>query len=226
MLRALILLGLISPAPAFAQDPVQIDLPALIALVSEPWRDAVGFEAELAESLPRLRILRDEVSESINDPMAWLRDGEFAAIPGIVPVGGYVFCARVGIATRDALVEGALNSRARFDLYSRYLIESDLIAAWPEAAIARLSCQITWDDTRAVSILSEMQVNAVLTDAFATLRDTQPSGQDAFYGPDGYRLLGRSGVQNSLVILDQAEVVLTRRHQALRIRSFLLNAGT
>lgn len=225
-MRAILLSSLLWAAPVAAQAPAVLDLEGLIGLVAEPWRDGAGFETALDALMPRLDMRRDTVPDGPTDPFAWVRDAEFAAIPGLVPVGGYILCTRIGLATRDALVEAdGVSSRARYELYRRYLVESDLMEAWPETAVARLSCHVTWADTRAVAALPQTRVRDALMAHFDEQHDTMPAGQGAFYGADGYRLEGRVGRADTVVLLDRAEVVLTQRHQAIRVRSFLLNGG-
>ena len=206
---------------------VVLDLPALVAMMEEPWRDGPAFEAGMAAVLPGLAIRGDQVpGDGGVDPMAWIREGSFAAVPGLAPVGGFVLCARIGIGTRDFLAERPVSDPASFEVFSLYQLEHDALEAWPEAAVARVSCLITWDDSRAVAILPRETVRRALEGAFARVWNRVPEGQAAFYGPDGYRMLGAGGRADTVVQLESVSVVLTERHQAIRMRSFLMNGGS
>ena len=205
---------------------VVLDLPGLVAMMEAPWRDGPAFEASMATVLPGLVVRRDQVPGGVVDPMAWAREGSFAAVPGLAPVGGIVLCARIGIGTRDFLAERPVSDPASFEIFSLYQLEHDALEAWPEAAVARVSCLITWDDSRAVAILPRETVRSALEGAFARVWNRVPEGQTAFYGDDGYRMLGTGGRADTVVVLESVSVVLTERHQAIRMRSFLMNGGS
>lgn len=211
--------------PAVAQPPVSLDLPGLLDAMTEPWSQGPGFAARLSEVLPGLDV-RQRVSVVVaDDPFAWSFDGRFAAIADTVPMGARISCARIGFVTRDFLLTSELSRPAAFEVFRLYDVESDLAEAWPEDAVARLVCDLTWDDTRAVTILSEAGVRATLEAQFAQVQDRQPEGQDLFYGADGYRLRGEIGQSDTVIHLDRADVTLTLRHQSVFLRSYLLNGG-
>lgn len=224
MLRWLCLTLLLHPFPGAAQAPLALDLAALIELGAEPWHDAGAFEGELAEILPGLSV-QLVIDEDRSDPFAWSLSGGFAAIPDVAPIGGIISCSRMGFPTRDFLLGSEPSDRAAFRLFRLYDVEHDLAAAWPEGAVARLLCELTWDDSRAVAILSRAEVAPVLAAEHVEISDTTPSGQDAFFGTDGYRLRAEGGRRDSVVIQDRTIVTLSLRHQAVSIRSYLMNGG-
>ncbi|MEM1274676.1 MAG: hypothetical protein AAGF88_12725 [Pseudomonadota bacterium] len=225
MRSAVFILSLAMMGPARAEPPVTLDLAGLVALVSEPWRNGPTFEADLAEMLPGLVISTDTLPGGPRDPFAWVRDGHFASVPGVVPIGANVICSRYGLATRDHFAERELTDPETFRLFSLYQVEHDEATAWPEGAVARMSCHITWDDSRALTILPEDVVAEILAQSFAEISDTKPPGQAAFYGAEGYRLTATGGISDTVRVLDRSVVVLTLRHQSVRVRSFLMNGG-
>ena len=223
-MRWLLLCLICCAGPLRAQ--VVLDLPGLVAVMEEPWRDGPAFEARLAAVLPGLVIRGDQVPGGVEDPMAWIREGSFAAVPGVAPVGAFVLCVRIGLATRDFLAERLVSDPASFEIFSAYQLEHDALEAWPEAAVARVSCLITWDDSRAVAVLPPETVRRALQASFFSVVNRVPEGQAAFYGPDGYRMMATGGRADTVVELESAVLVLTERHQSVRLRSFLMNGGS
>jgi len=224
-LRAIVFCLVLWPGAALSERPVQIDLDALIALVSEPWRDGDAFADALSELLPGFELVSTHVPDTVHDPFAWRRDGVFAAVPEVFSVGANVFCTRMGVATRDVLSARNLSDREIFELFSLYQVANDLWEVWPDNAVAHVSCRVSWNDTRAVSILPRMSAQRSLAASFSVLLDTMPQGQAAYFGEDGYRLTARGGQMDSVMTLHEAEVVLTTGHQTVRVRSFLMNGG-
>ncbi|MEM9317534.1 MAG: hypothetical protein AAGA70_00840 [Pseudomonadota bacterium] len=215
------------PVPGFAQPaaPGTVDLAGLIELALEPRRDADWVQQRLAEVLPAPEIAEEEVPLIVRDPMAWVVSGAFGPVAETGEFGGYVSCSRYGLPTRDFLAERALSDPETFALFSLYQIEADEASAWPDAAMARLSCQISWDDSRAVRILPEGEARGPLEAAFAAVDRAEPANQAWFYGTDGYRLNAVGGRSDSVVVLDRMVVILTLRYQVLRVRSFAIGGG-
>jgi hypothetical protein len=237
-MRRLLLALLLAPilAPAARAEPVILDPAAVLSLAAEPWQDAAGFLARLQAVLGPLTVDRTQLpgEAAAADPLLWSLTGQFGApLPGSATPGGIFACARYGVVTRDRLAASRLSDPAVFRLFGATQPARDDAAAWPEAGLARLSCMITWDDTRRVAIIPEAAALAAMAGRFD--RVTR-SGDAELYGPDwrayapqfgetGYRVEGRGGAVTGLMVIDRALIDLRVGHQVIRFRAFLLNGG-
>ncbi|NKX46469.1 hypothetical protein [Roseicyclus persicicus] len=233
-MRAL-LLALFLAAPARA-EPVVLDPATVLALAAEPWRDRASFRDGLEAALGPLTVEMPRLPDGARDvdPFLWSLTGRFGApLPGSRVAGGIFACSRYGVATRDTLAATALTDPAAFLLFGATQPAHDDATAWPEAGVARLACMITWDDTRRVAIIPEVAARAAVAARFATVTR---SGDAELYGPgwrdyppqfgaDGYRIEGRDGAADSVLVLDRATIELRVSHQVIRFRAFLLNGG-
>ncbi|MBF9029848.1 hypothetical protein HKCCE3408_05535 [Rhodobacterales bacterium HKCCE3408] len=234
-MRVLLLLCALLPLPA-AADPVVIDPEPLLDLAERPWSDRDAVIETLGEALGGFAedfvAVPDELTE--DDPLLWSISGTFGApLEGSSLPGGIVICARYGLASRDRLAETGLTDRGAFQLFGLTLAGSDDAEVWPEAAIARLACMITWDDTRRVEILPEEPATAALSARFGELSrrgDREILGEnwqryEALYGEDGFLLEATDGPESSVMVVESAEIELRVSHQRFAFRSFLMGGG-
>jgi hypothetical protein len=200
----LALLSIASASASRAEAPVVVDPAAIIALAGEPWRDRQGFVEVLEGALGGLELDMPRLPEAVRgeDPFLWSVMGRFgAAVPGVRSSGGIVTCSRYGIATRDMLAERNLSDPAVFAIFGATQAAPDDAEVWPETAVARLACVVTWNDTRRVAILPEAPAFAALAARFERVirrGDREVLGEDwrdrpAVFGPGGYQLIGERG---------------------------------
>ncbi|MEM9756973.1 MAG: hypothetical protein AAF914_13305 [Pseudomonadota bacterium] len=223
-----------SQSPAvFAQAPapVAVNLAEILDLAEAPWLTRVELRGRLETALGSIlatdRALPSGLYEA--DPFLWVLEGHFGApLDGAARPGGIVICARYGLASRDLMAETGLTDRTVFALYGATLADPDDASVWPPEAIARLSCTLTWDDTRRVEILAEAVAQPEFAARFRTVtRADDATGAAAipFYGPDGFLLRGLGGPQTSVGVVESAEVELRPSHQRVSFRAFLLAGG-
>lgn len=225
-----------SCGPLAAEEPVALDPAAIVALAERPWENRRAFGASLEAALGGFATDMPPLPESLRatDPLLWSITGRFgAALAGSAAPGGIVACSRYGLATRDRLAERDLADPAAFALFGATLAASDDAEVWPEDAVARLACMITWDDARRVAILPEAAARAALERSFGSVstgragrgdegaRGQAPVGD----GAQGYRLIGRDGMRDSVVMVESAIIELRPTHQQIRFRAFLLGGG-
>ncbi|AHM04948.1 hypothetical protein roselon_02638 [Roseibacterium elongatum DSM 19469] len=122
-----------------------------------------------------------------------------------------------------------LTDPGAFALFGATRAAPDDAAVWPENAVARLACMITWDDTRRVALIPEAEARSALSARFQQIARSddadRPAGSMALFGAGGYRLDASGGRGDSIVRLDSARIELRVSHQAIRFRSFLMNGG-
>lgn len=212
---------------AVQAQPVALDLPAILSLSDRPWLDADGFAADLAMAVPGFqpRPFRGR-DPAPDDPFFWTIRGHFADPPVPHIPGGVVSCSRYGLVTRDVFATFGFSDRATFRLFQQVQPAPDDAEVWPEEAIARLSCRLAWDDSRAVDIIAVRDATAAVVDLFeeVTLPDVDRTRAGNF-GPDGYQVLGRDGLRDVVVFVESAQIVRTLNYQTLTFRAFLLNGG-
>lgn len=216
--------------------PVTLDPAAIVGLALLPWQSREGFLQLLDGALSGVTVERPRLPEGVraDDPWLWSIAGRFGTpVPGIGTPGGIVVCARYGIETRDLMAQSSLSDPGVFMLLGATLAASDDAQVWPEGAIARLSCMMTWDDTRRVAILPPEPVQAALEAQFARVAR---SGDAEFYGErwqdyapifgdDGYRFDGQDGQRDSVVVVESALIERRVSHQRIVFRSFLMAGG-
>jgi hypothetical protein len=238
-MRALALcLALLAPAVAPAQEggPVTLDPTAVIAMGAEPWLDRAAFRDRLNAVLGGITVDMPSLPDELRaeDPFLWSLTGRFGApLEGARVPGGLFACSRYGLSTRDLMAETSLTNPRAFALFGATQAAHDDAEVWPEAGLARLSCTLTWDDTRRVAIIPEGPATAALQarfDRVLRLGDAEVLGEawqsyPPRYGEDGYRLEAREGARTSVLVYDSALIELTVGHQAIRFRAFLLNGG-
>lgn len=228
--------AMLLPVSAAKADPVTLDPDAVLALSEAPWSDRARFLDDLDTALGGMTVERPRLPQADRDrdPFLWSIAGRFGApLAGVATPGGIVVCARYGLATRDRMAEMGLSDPETFLLLGATIAASDDAAVWPEAAVARLSCMITWDDTRRVTILPEEPVRAALSARFAEVArigDAEFHGagwQDyaPVFGAEGYRYAATAGRRDSVTVLDSALVERRVSHQRILFRSFLLAGG-
>ncbi len=226
---ACVLAALVGPLRATSQsaDPA-LDFPlgAILDIAELAHLDAPRFLDALGGPLPLTTVEAPPVVSSFPDPFLWAASGSFGG-QGASPIPGAIFlCGRYGLATRDAFAERGFTDRETFGLMGRLQPATDDIAAWPDGAVARLSCTFVWDDAQTVAILPEEGVRGVLEPQFASLaRRGDPPASAPVFGEDGFELIARTGRNDTLVVVDRAVVVLTLGHQSVSFRSFLMGGG-
>ena len=232
MKRALILFCLCLILPLRVSAQVVLDADAVFALSETPWRDRAAFHEALDAALGGVVIETGPMPDELRaaDPWLWSLMGRFGAeLDGVSTPGGIVACSRYGLATRDRLAATDLTDPEAFALYGATRASPDDASVWPENAVARLACMITWDDTRRVAILPEVAARDALARRFDRIarRDEADAetGGLVIYGPDGFRLEATDGRRDSVVQLESARIELRVSHQAIRFRSFLMNGG-
>jgi hypothetical protein len=229
------LVAMTATAPA-QEAPVELRIPALVALAEQPWldRDAMGAALDLA--LGGVEIDRVRIGDEFRDvdPWFWSITGRFGTPRrDLFAPGGVVACSRYGVDLRDRLVGVSLSSPDGFRLLGATRAAHDDAEVWPEAAVARLSCTFTWDDTRRVSILPLELVMAGLAptfDAIAVTGDAEAYGADwesyaPLYGADGYRVEARGAARDSVAWVERVLVELRVTHQRITFRAFLMGGG-
>jgi hypothetical protein len=229
---------LFAPPPLSAQEaaPVTLDPAEILALGEAPWLDRAGFRDRLEAALGGISVDMPPLPEAMraDDPFLWSLTGRFGApLAGSSVPGGIFACSRYGLATRDVMSANSLSDPRAFALFGATQAAHDDAAVWPEAGLARLSCMITWDDTRRVAIIPETPATAALHARFDEVRrlgDAEIIGADwqdypPRYGDEGYRLEASRGARDSVLVYESALIELTVGHQAIRFRAFLLNGG-
>lgn len=222
-----------------AQDvarPVMLDLAGIIDLAERPWLDRDLMEDELQALLWGYAANPEPVADDVtlSDPWFWSISGVFGSPrPDLRTAGALVFCARYGEETRARLSSETLSDPSVFRLLRLVQPAHDDAEAWPEDAVARVSCMITWDDRRRVEILPVAEVRSPLANRFETVTVTGDAehygvGWESYsplYGPDGYRVEAQGGTLNSAAIVDSVVVELRVTHQRISFRSFLRGGG-
>lgn len=232
---ALCLVGL--AVPGRAQDaPATLDLAHILGLADSPWLDRAMMLDALNATLPDFQadLVRPGASMAGGDPWFWSITGQFGTPrPDLQLPGGILACSRYGVETRDVLAGSSLSDPTSFRLLGATMAAHDDAAVWPEDAVARVSCMLTWDDTRRVSILSLPSVLEPLRGRFVRTEVTGDAehygaGWERYsplYGPDGYRVEARGGDRSSASVIERVLVELRVTHQRITFRAFLLGGG-
>lgn len=214
-----------------AGQPAAPDLPGLVTLATEPYLGRQAVADRLEEILPQVSLAAPSPPDlTAPDPFYWAISGRFGPpLDGAPAPGGVVACARYGLITREALAARRSTDREVFPVWQQALILSDDAQAWPEPAVARLACSITWDDGRRVAPLSMAEVEAALRTLFDTVT-TGPDprerpGQTRVFGPGGYRVAGQGTVATASYRIDLFEVDQLATHHQILFRSFLMGGG-
>ncbi|MBF9033849.1 hypothetical protein HKCCE2091_06320 [Rhodobacterales bacterium HKCCE2091] len=223
------LLALVAPM-ARAQDraaPLILDLDGVLSLSERPWLGRRDFVAALGEVLPGLWLTPYARGEATADPFRWSVTATFGSDDGSRATGTRVACARYGLSTRDRFRDEGFTSPAGFALMQELLPQFDDAEAWPDGAVARLYCSVTWDDARVVAILPEGPARSGLEARFAVVERLAGGGavQPGLYGQTGFRLRARGGAADTRFEVESARVVLTLGHQQVTFRSFLMGGG-
>lgn len=216
--------------------PAEVDPGAILALAERPWQGRDAVLDDLAVALPGFAVdgRRFDQGLSPDDPWLWSITGRFGAARADLPApGGIVACARYGLATRDRLAGADLAEPGIFRLLGATMAAPDDAAVWPDAAVARLSCMITWDDTRRVAILPEAELRPFLEARFEAVtrigdRELQGENWESYapvFGPEGYRFVARAGPETSAARVESMVVELRVTHQRILIRAFLMGGG-
>ncbi|MGI3184893.1 hypothetical protein [Nioella aestuarii] len=213
-------------------DPVPPDLAALLDIMGAPFQPREAVAMQLAEALPLFSPLPEPAAPSPTegDLYFWSVEGRFGLpIEGVSAPGGLVTCARYGRITLDRLQELPSSDARVFPLMRQAAILHDDATAWPEAAVARLVCQVTWDDGRRVGPLAGDAVQLILSEQFTTVRViADPAERPAsvrVFGPGGYVIEGQGGPSDMVRVIDRAEVRQVATHQLILLRSYLLGGG-
>ena len=230
----LILLALVLILPAAGQaQPVVLEPAALLDLARRPYLDRAAMRDRLAGGLGGFVADRPAPVPALvaGDPFYWALAGRFGAplpVETGVP-GGLAICARYGLETRDLLAGMGLSDPRAFALLRQALILADDAAAWPEGAVARLACSITWDDARRVAPLSGEGVRALLDPVFDTvqgrIRQVPEAEGPRVFGPPDYRIGATGGPRDAAVFLESVRIERLATHQRIRLRAFLMGGG-
>lgn len=219
-----------------APMPVVIAPGAILDLAAQPWLSRDAFLGALDGVLSGVTVERPLLSEAARarDPFLWSITGVFGApLAGTSRPGGIVVCARYGLATRDRLSEVPLSDPEVFMLLGETLAAPDDAEAWPDGAVARVSCMLTWDDTRRVAIVSEEVATVAWRERFDSVTRQDDAMRTAagwpegvpFFGPRGYRVEGHRPGGGPTAVLESALIERRPAHQRLVVRSFLMNGG-
>jgi len=233
MRRALLLsiLWVLLAAARAAGQPVAPDLPQLVTLATEPYLGREAVAARLEAILPQASLDASPPPDlTAPDPFYWAISGRFGPpLDGASAPGGVVACARYGLITREAMAARRSTDPEVFPIWQQALILSDDAPAWPEPAVARLACSITWDDGRRVAPLSMAQAEAALRPLFDSVTagpdPREHPGQTRVFGPGGYRVAGQGRVATASYRLDLFEVDQLATHHQILFRSFLMGGG-
>ena len=184
-----------------------------------------------AEILPQAGLAAPSPPElTAPDPFYWAISGRFGpSLEGARAPGGVVSCARYGLITREALAARRSTDPQVFPVWQQALILSDDAAAWPEQAVARLACSITWDDGRRVAPVPRARAEAALRPLFDSVAagpdPRERPGQTRVFGPGGYRVAGQGTVATMTYRIDLFEVDQLATHHQILFRSFLMGGG-
>ena len=223
------MLLLLLPAALRAQ-PLELDPAALRDLALAPYLERSAYLDLLVDTVDGLTPApaRRVPGLAGDDIYFWSVTGRFGSdLAGSTVPGGILTCARYGLETRDRIAAIRLSEPGAFPVVRQALILSDDGAAWPEGAVARLVCALTWDDGRRVAPMAEAEVLAILG-GFARVDsrpDPRAGARVRVFGPGGYRITARGGPSDSAVVLDAIWVDRLATHQQFRFRSFLMGAG-
>jgi hypothetical protein len=225
----LTLVLLIAPLRA---DPVPPDLGALLDIAEAPFQQRDAVERQLAGALPQFSPSPEpaQPGPTVGDLYYWSLEGRFGLhIAGTNAPGGFVTCARYGRITLDRLQELPSSDPRVFPLMRQAAILHDDASAWPEQAVARLVCQVTWDDGRRVAPLERDTVEELLSDRFAMVLSRPDPAERPIsvrvFGPGGYVIEGQGGPADMIRVVDRAEVRQVATHQLILLRGFLLGGG-
>lgn len=213
-------------------DPPPPDLGALLDIAEAPFQQRDAVERQLAEALPLFTPMPEpaQPGPTLGDLYYWSLEGRFGLhIEGTNAPGGFVTCARYGRITLERLQELPSSDPRVFPLMRQAAILHDDASAWPEQAVARLVCQVTWDDGRRVAPLSVVAVVAELQTVFDDVV-TRPDprerpGETRVFGPGGYQVAGGGAAENSFFQLDLFEIDQLATHHQILFRSFLIGGG-
>jgi len=230
-MRALILIVMLCLPGALSAQPLVLDGAALRGAALAPYLGRAGFLDLLAGAIDGFvpapaRPVPGLVGDDI---YFWSITGAFGAeMAGAAVPGGLLSCARYGLETRDRLAATLASDPAVFPVMRQALILSDDIAAWPEGAVARLACALTWDDGRRVAPMARADVLALLAgfETVTTRPDPRAGARVRVFGPGGYRIEARGGPADRVVMLEAIRVEQLATHQQFRFRSFLMGGGS
>ena len=226
------LLMLVLLAAPLRADPAPPELAALLDIVAAPYQQRDAVEQQLAVALPLFAPVPEPArpGPTEGDLYFWSLEGRFGLqIEGTRAPGGVVTCARYGRVTLDRLQNLPSSDPRVFPLMRQAAILHDDASAWPEQAVARLVCLVTWDDGRRVAPLDRVAVEQVLNDRFTTVASgpdpaERPNSVRVF-GPGGYVIEAQGGPTDMLRLMDRAEVRQVATHQLILLRGFLLGGG-
>jgi len=229
-MRHLLLCLLFSTQPALAQDHIRPE--AILGLAAHLHRAEADIAAELAEVAPQFRATRHRAIEVSGDPFLALVTGAFGPTGPHRPAG-LAHCARYGLETRDLLASHAASDPEVFPIVSTLRVGGDDTEVWPEDAIALFRCIFAWDDPRRIAPWTATEAEASMQGAFAQITRTDgdsfqaPEGgaTHSQYGPDGFRLIGHAGPDQSYYRVESLTVVRYISHQRVVLRAFLLGGG-
>lgn len=230
-LIALFVLSLLSASPMRA-DPVAPDLAALLSAMDRADAPRAAFLDRLDAALDRFQPAMEAPlpAAAEGDGYFWAIEARFGlSMAGTRAPGGVLTCARYGRITLERLQAVPSSDPAVFPLMRQAAILHDDAQAWPEQAVARLACLITWDDARRVAPLDPAGVLSLLADRFSRISHgpdpgEQPGGVRVF-GPGGYVISARDGPADLIRVVDRAEISQTGTHQLIVLRSYLLGGG-
>jgi hypothetical protein len=230
-MRAIVLIFMLCLPGALRAQPVVLEAAAMRGAALAPYLGRQGFLDLLAGAIDGFvpEPARRVPGLAGDDIYFWSISGRFGAdMAGADVPGGILTCARYGLETRDRLAAIRLSDPAVFPVMRQALILSDDSAAWPEGAVARLACALTWDDGRRVAPMARADVLAVLEgfETVATRPDPRAEAATRVFGPGGYRIAGRGGPADAVVVLEAIWVDQLATHQQFRFRSFLMGGGS
>ncbi len=230
-MRYVMLLALVLCSRALA-DPVPPDLSEVMRLARQPFLDRDAAAEILDSALPEFEAeaVSSRARPTEGDPYFWALSGHFGPpLAESAAPGGVATCARYGQETLAYLQQRPSSDPAVFPLIQRAVILHDDAAAWPEGAVARLVCAITWDDMRRVAPLALSEVDRVLQDMFERYSSGPDPSEEPdsvrVFGPGGYVVLARDGPSDLTVHVDMAHVMQLATHQLILFRSYLMGGG-
>jgi len=233
MLRhAFVALLALMPCAPLCADPAPPDLARLLDAMAAPYLHRAAFldhlEAALGQFQPTLAQAVPSPAEG--DGYFWAIEARFGLpMEETRAPGGVVTCARYGRITLERLQLVPSSDPQVFPMMRQAAILHDDASAWPEQAVARLVCLITWDDARRVAPLDRHVVLAQLSSRFAAVsEDPDPAevpGGVRVFGPGGYLIEALTGPATLTHVMDRAGISQTGTHQLILLRSYLLGGG-
>ena len=218
-------------AGAGRADPPAPGLATLTELSTAPYLSRPAFLDRLSEALPRLIPgPATTPAPAEGDPYWWAIEARFGEpMDDVRAPGGVVLCARYGRLTQEAMAQLSSTEPGAFQLWQQAVILSDDAVAWPDAAVARLACSITWDDGRRVAPLAPGPARETLLTLFDAVTlgpdPRERPGQVRVFGPGGYRMAADGRVEDTGFQLDLFEIEQLATHHLILFRSYLMGGG-